>query len=73
MQSLDLRRRPIVNWDIKNQNKQIIPGQTATIEKFDLGLFCLHMLFLSELFGSGTRRVSNSYTMGCPPERGDNP
>ena len=30
-------------------------------------LFCFLMLF------STRRRLSNSYTMGCPPVRGDNP
>ena len=37
---------------------------------FRLGLRCLQK---SRLGFSGLQRFSNSYTMGCPPVRGDNP
>ena len=48
----------------QTNRKQIVLDQTASLgtvlflqKQSDLGLFCLHMLFLSELFGSGIQRV----------------
>ena len=37
---------------------QFVLGLFCLLEQFDLGLFCLSMLLLSELFGSGTQKVT---------------
>ena len=50
-----MKMHPVINTLFAKESKQIVPDQTAPTG------FCLCMLFLSELFGSGGQRVRESF------------